>query len=115
MTPKPKTSPDKNPAAQALGRLGGSAGTAAQRAAARRNGKKGGRPGRICTSCGKPVKGGHEDRRLDDSCGAHGWRWSNGDDVEHDLLRDVLRVLTGAGPGDVQQVITRVRRALAAR
>jgi hypothetical protein len=38
------SSPTKNPAAVALGRLGGAAATAAQKAAARRNGRKGGRP-----------------------------------------------------------------------
>lgn len=36
----------KNPAAVALGRLGGSRATEAQRAAARRNGKLGGKPKR---------------------------------------------------------------------
>jgi hypothetical protein len=34
----------KNPAAVALGRLGGSKATRAQKEAARRNGRKGGRP-----------------------------------------------------------------------
>jgi hypothetical protein len=36
--------PERNPAAVALGRLGGAAATDAQRAAARENGKRGGRP-----------------------------------------------------------------------
>lgn len=40
---KPVT-PTKNPAAVALGALGGSARTARKSAAARRNGRKGGRP-----------------------------------------------------------------------
>lgn len=39
-----RTEQPKNPAAVALGRLGGSAATEAQKAAARRNGRKGGRP-----------------------------------------------------------------------
>jgi hypothetical protein len=36
--------PKKNPAAVALGRLGGSKATEAQKAASRRNGARGGRP-----------------------------------------------------------------------
>jgi len=65
----------KNPAAQALGRLGGRAGTKAQNRARKANAQLAGRPRRICTHCGEPVRGGHADRSLDDSCGAHGWRW----------------------------------------
>lgn len=67
--------PKKNAAAQALGALGGAAGTAAQNAARKRNAQKAGRPRRICKRCKQPVVGGHLDRALDDSCGAHGWRW----------------------------------------
>jgi hypothetical protein len=65
----------KNKAAQALGRLGGSANTKAQQRARKRNAKLAGRPGRVCSKCFQPVLGGHVDRRLDDSCGRHGWMW----------------------------------------
>jgi hypothetical protein len=65
----------KNRAAQSLGRLGGQAGTKKQNAARKQNAQLAGRPRRVCTTCGEPVVGGHVDRRLDDSCGAHGWRW----------------------------------------
>jgi hypothetical protein len=71
---KPKQA-KKNPAARALGRLGGLANTAKQNRARARNAKKAGRPGRVCVKCAKPVLGGHVDRALDDSCGQHGWRW----------------------------------------
>lgn len=64
-----------NPAAQALGRLGGRAGTKAQNAARAENAKRAGRPRRVCTHCGDPVKGGHVDRKKDQTCGQHGWRW----------------------------------------
>jgi Rieske [2Fe-2S] domain len=65
----------KNPAAQALGRLGGSANTAAQRRQRREAAKNAGRPRRVCVHCAQPVVGGHLDRDLDATCGAHGWRW----------------------------------------
>jgi len=65
----------KNPAAQALGRLGGSANTAAQRRQRREAAKNAGRPRRVCVHCAQPVVGGHVDRDLDATCGAHGWRW----------------------------------------
>jgi hypothetical protein len=64
-----------NPAAQALGRLGGRANTPAQKAQRRAAAKRAGRPRRVCTRCLQPVVGGHSDRALDASCGAHGWRW----------------------------------------
>ena len=67
--------PTKNPAAQALGRLGGSANTAAQRRQRVAAAQKAGRPRRVCTTCAQPVVGGHADRHLDEVCGAHGWRW----------------------------------------
>ena len=67
--------PPKNAAAQALGRLGGAAGTSAQQRAREANSQLGGQPGRVCVFCGEPVIGGHDDRDLDESCGAHGWRW----------------------------------------
>ena len=74
---KAKTAPKlrKNKAAQALGRLGGTANTAAQLKARRKNARKAGRPRRVCSHCGEPARGGHIDRRLDDSCGRHGWKW----------------------------------------
>lgn len=67
--------PSKNKAAQALGRLGGSANTKAQQRARKRNAKLAGRPGRVCATCYQPVLGGHVDRALDDTCGRHGWTW----------------------------------------
>jgi hypothetical protein len=73
--PKTPTTPTKNPAAQALGALGGAANTPAQRRQRREAAKKAGRPRRVCVKCRQPVVGGHADRSLDESCGAHGWRW----------------------------------------
>ena len=67
-----------NPAAVSLGRLGGQAGTPAQDAARARNAQHAGRPGRVCTKCGEPVVGGHQNRMLDLTCGAHGWKWRQG-------------------------------------
>lgn len=72
--PKPKPAP-KNKAAQALGRLGGSANTEAQLAARQANALKAGRPRRVCSHCGEPARGGHLDKRLDSTCGTHGWKW----------------------------------------
>lgn len=69
------TEPTKNPAAQALGRLGGRANTAAQRQQRQAAAQNAGRPRRVCVHCAQPVVGGHADRSLDESCGAHGWRW----------------------------------------
>jgi len=70
-----------NATAQAIGRLGGQAGTKAQNRARKVNAQLGGRPRRVCTTCGEPVIGGHFDRELDETCGAHGWRWQRaGDD-----------------------------------
>jgi len=76
MNTKPKA-PKKNPAAAALGRLGGLAGTTAQTKARRANAKMGGRPGRVCAHCGEPVRGGHKDARLDNKCHSHAWKWSD--------------------------------------
>src|SRR5262245_49342942 len=73
-----KATEKKNPAAQALGRLGGSANTAAQNRARKLNAQHAGRPGRVCNKCGEPVRGGHLDPKLDLSCGVHGWRWARG-------------------------------------
>jgi hypothetical protein len=67
--------PTKNPAAQALGRLGGARNTPAQAAARLRNAKRAGRPRRVCLDCGLPVYGGHQDRKQDAICHGAGWRW----------------------------------------
>jgi len=67
--------PPKNPHAVKLGRRGGKAGSPAQKTARRSNIAGVGRPRRVCLVCGEPVTGGHVDRALDTSCGAHGWRW----------------------------------------
>ena len=67
--------PAKNPAAVALGRLGGSRNTTKQNAARAKNAKKAGRPRRVCAKCGQPVRGFHVDRALDDTCGIHTWHW----------------------------------------
>src|SRR5262245_36654798 len=87
-------------AAQALGRLGGSANTEAQNAARAKNAQSAGRPKRVCRFCGEPVLGGHRDRRLDETCGAHGWRWLQQSNDPHPevkpdpaLLHDVLHAL----------------------
>jgi len=74
-----KTTPKKNSAAQALGRLGGSKNTAAQNAARAQNAQRAGRPRRVCTRCGEPVIGGHVDRELDGTCGPSAWRWQQRD------------------------------------
>jgi hypothetical protein len=76
---KSSVPPTPNAAAAALGRLGGSANTKAQQRARKRNAQLAGRPRRVCAKCGEPVRGGHLDRALDDVCGAHGWRWQQGD------------------------------------
>lgn len=67
--------PKKNPAAQALGRLGGSKNTAAQVKARLKNSKLAGRPGRVCADCGKPVHGGHKDARVNKRCAGRTWEW----------------------------------------
>lgn len=61
--------------AQAMGRIGGARNTKDQIEARAKNQKRAGRPGRVCTTCGQPVKGGHKDVALDQSCGQHGWHW----------------------------------------
>jgi hypothetical protein len=71
-TDKPKK---KNPAAQALGRLGGSVNSPKQIAAKQASAKFAGRPRRICTECGKPVFGGHKVRSQDLYCHSRTWTW----------------------------------------
>jgi hypothetical protein len=71
---KTQTAP-KNPAAQALGRLGGARNTDAQVAARLANAKLAGRPRRICTTCGHHVFGGHKDREQDKRCQGREWTW----------------------------------------
>ena len=75
--PTKKRTPRKNPAAQALGRLGGSANTPAQNLARAANAQHAGRPRRVCTTCGEPVQGGgvHKDRTLDTTCPGRAFRW----------------------------------------
>ena len=65
----------KNQHAAALGSLGGRANTKAQHAARKKNAQHAGRTGRVCTTCGEPVRG-HKDTKLDETCGAHGWKWA---------------------------------------
>ena len=65
----------KNPAAQALGRLGGVKNTPAQVKARARNAKFAGRPRRICVTCGEPVHGGHKDQRQNVRCAGTTWKW----------------------------------------
>lgn len=111
----PKTLTPKNTAAAALGRLGGRAGTKAQNKARRANAQRAGRPSRVCVHCGEPVAGGHVDRDLDETCGAHGWRWrkrlEEAATVRPDptLLKDVLFVLDGIGS---PRLLARVRAAI---
>jgi len=75
MTKIKKTTVKKNPAARALGRLGGQAGTAAQNAARRQNAQRAGRPGRVCSTCEQPVFGGHKNKALDRTCAGREWQW----------------------------------------
>jgi hypothetical protein len=64
-------------AAALLGQRGGLANTEKQQLTRKLNAKRAGRPRRVCLHCGEPVIGGHVDRSLDSSCGAHGWRWQS--------------------------------------
>jgi hypothetical protein len=75
--PKTRKPPTKNAAAQALGRLGGRAGTKAQNAARAQNAQRAGAPRRVCTVCLEPVKGGgvHKDKALDATCAGRDWVW----------------------------------------
>lgn len=113
--------PTKNPAAQILGRLGGMANTPAQQRARQRNAQKAGRPGRVCVHCGQPVIGGHADRNLDASCGAHGWRWERAG-VRHpaplsderralDAIAKVLAVAAARGTDPSFEAIARAIRS----
>lgn len=115
--------PPKNAAAQALGRLGGQANTRAQQLARKRNAQKAGRPRRVCNHCSMPVAGGHVDRKLDKTCGQHGWSWERAGqphtapkDPEAIALDDIANVLRDSPPGrdapDVVQHIARVLRGV---
>jgi hypothetical protein len=68
---------EKNPAAQALGRLGGTRNTEAQKKARLKNAKRAGRPARVCVHCGEPVWGGHKDKRLEQTCPGRAWTWGH--------------------------------------
>jgi hypothetical protein len=70
--PTHKTAP--NPHAAALGSLGGSANTKKQHAARKKNAAHAGRPGRVCTTCGHPVLGGHKDTKLNATCPGRTWK-----------------------------------------
>lgn len=78
-SPSRRHPPARIRAARLLGKAGGRANTHKQRAARKRGPKFGGRPRRVCIHCGHAVEGGHVDRRRDETCGAHGWRWQQGD------------------------------------
>lgn len=69
--------PKKNPAAQALGRLGGAATSPKKTKAARANAKLGGRPRRVCTECNRPVHGGHKDAKDNARCSGRTWTWQS--------------------------------------
>ena len=84
---KKKKRPKKNIAAVSLGRRGGRVKSPRQNAARKKNASYGGRPRRVCMHCAKPVLGGHVDRRQDERCGAHGWRWQQRDSP---ITRDVV-------------------------
>jgi hypothetical protein len=72
-----KRAPKKNPAAQALGRLGGSANTTAQLAQRRAAAKFAGRPRRVCATCAEPAlaDGRHKDAALDARCHGRAVVW----------------------------------------
>jgi len=72
--PKPDTHV-KNPAAQALGRLGGAKNSPKQVKARLKNAKLAGRPGRVCADCGLPVYGGHKDAKQNARCTSQRWEW----------------------------------------
>jgi len=61
---------------RALGALGGSANSKAQQKQREQAAQLGGRPGRVCDTCGEPVRGGHKDRALDATCAGRAWHWS---------------------------------------
>jgi len=81
MSKQPPKPPKKNPAAQALGRLGGSRNTQAQKDARAANSKLAGRPGRICAHCGLAVYGGHKDAKQNKRCDGRTWEWQKPRDV----------------------------------
>jgi hypothetical protein len=112
---------DESPAA-ILGRLGGQANTAKQNAARRKNAKLAGRPRRVCKLCHQPVLGGHVDRALDATCGAHGWVWQQGAPGKSNpvvatsdrkaliTVRDTLDQVADAGEA-IKAIRTAMRRA----
>jgi hypothetical protein len=100
---------------------GGRANTAAQNAARRQNATRAGRPGRVCVFCAEPVLGGHVDRRRDETCGAHGWRWAQRGEParaaapDPQLLPDLLKYLASqpALPGSRHaRLVKRLRARL---
>lgn len=108
----------KNAAAVALGRLGGSANTTAQNRARKRNAQTAGRPGRICVRCRKPVRGGHKDPKLDDTCGGREWLWVSAATAEpkpdpaRQLLREAFELLNNADTNLDRQDWSRATRKL---
>ena len=108
-----------NPAAQALGRLGGSANTKAQRRQRQAAAKNAGRPGRVCVKCAQPVVGGHVDRALDESCGAHGWRWERAGvrhpapvSVDRAALDEIAAMLDGTVDSAIARIVRRTGRTV---
>lgn len=87
----------KNPAAVALGRIGGARNTVAQNEARLANAQFGGRPRRVCNVCGEPVLGGHATRALDDTCGPHGWHWQTPSERRAAATKAALRQLAFTG------------------
>jgi len=100
-------------AGRALGKIGGARNTPAQQAARVRNAQFAGRPGRVCTRCHKPVRGGHVDAGLDETCGGHTWQWSRGKAVPDARVVVTLRKIEHAlATGDSPASLLRETRAL---
>ena len=101
----------KNRAAQSLGRRGGLANTPAQQRARKDNARRfAGRPRRVCQHCNEPVIGGHVDRGLDQSCGAHGWRWEK----RRDRVQPATPATIDAQRDAINAEIVRLQTVLAA-
>ncbi len=96
------------PGASAFGRRGGLTNSPKQRQARAANARKGGRPPRVCVFCGEPVVGGHADRDLDDSCGAHGWRWKHKSDPP-EASREALEAELAAHEAAVKEIAAMLR------